>query len=138
MAEKVAALRGADLIAAERRRQKDDEGYSFRHDIGHHGGDRRDLEAAANCYLLMDYSPATPEQWPWGPEFWKPKDRLSNLIRAGALLLAQIDVDHWAITCDHMQDGRSYLLAEAAQREIDRVKGILARIVAEVDRLVSS
>jgi len=29
--------------------------------------------------------------WPWGVEYWKPKDPLTNLVRAGALVAAAID-----------------------------------------------
>jgi hypothetical protein len=29
--------------------------------------------------------------WPWSFEWWKPKDRIRNLVRAGALIAAEID-----------------------------------------------
>lgn len=29
--------------------------------------------------------------WPWEPRWWKPKDVLTDLIRAGALCLAEAD-----------------------------------------------
>ena len=29
--------------------------------------------------------------WPWAQDFWKPKDQLRNLVRAGALIAAAID-----------------------------------------------
>ena len=32
-----------------------------------------------------------PSYWPWAPSWWKPRDKRSNLIRAGALILADIE-----------------------------------------------
>lgn len=29
--------------------------------------------------------------WPWDREWWKPKDRRRNLVRAAALLIAEIE-----------------------------------------------
>ena len=29
--------------------------------------------------------------WPWAAEWWKPKDCRRNLVRAGALILAEIE-----------------------------------------------
>ncbi|HDR0739562.1 TPA: DUF551 domain-containing protein [Pasteurella multocida] len=35
-----------------------------------------------------------PIFWPWGKKYWNPKDRKENLIRAGALIAAEIDRLH--------------------------------------------
>lgn len=32
-----------------------------------------------------------PERWPWPIRWWKPKDRKSDLIRAAALLVAELE-----------------------------------------------
>lgn len=74
---------GAELMAAERRRQVEEEGYDLEHDRQHGW---YTLGRAANAYRYGDRN-----LWPRGWD-WKPKDRLSDLIRAGALHLAAADV----------------------------------------------
>jgi hypothetical protein len=80
---------GAKLIAAERQRQIDVEGWTPAHDAAHNAGD---LARAAACYAL----PATWRSaniWPWDLRWWKPshEDRLRELVKAGALIAAEID-----------------------------------------------
>lgn len=79
-------------IAAERQRQIDAEGWTPEHDDGHVAGQ---LATAGACYALGDNSDLTPELfqalWPWSPKWWKPKDRRRDLIRAAALLVAEIE-----------------------------------------------
>jgi len=80
---------GAMDVLAERRRQIEAEGWTPEHDDEHDGGE---LALAAACYAT-----ASPDgfsdlvQWPWEEEAWKPKDRRRNLIKAAALLLAEIE-----------------------------------------------
>lgn len=83
-------VNGADLIMAERKRQIRQEGWTFNHDAQ---WTDEQLVWAALSYLLHKEGDknSLPSTWPWGQEFWKPKDRLSNLIRAGALIAAEID-----------------------------------------------
>ena len=33
----------------------------------------------------------TPPHWPWALNWWKPKDRRRDLIRAGALIVAELE-----------------------------------------------
>lgn len=86
-----------DLLA-ERLRQVDDEGWSPEHDDQHAFGE---LAKAAGCYawiagtsdnlrLIFD---APPPTWPsnWGSDWWKPTDRRRDLVKAGALILAEIE-----------------------------------------------
>jgi hypothetical protein len=81
-------------VLAERRRQIEVEGWTPEHDDAHHAGD---LAQAAACYadpcpVLNGFPSARiPERWPWKGWWWKPKDRRSNLVRAGALILAEIE-----------------------------------------------
>ncbi|MBK5248105.1 MAG: hypothetical protein JJE50_01525 [Actinomycetales bacterium] len=83
---------GVELIAAERRRQVEAEGWTVDHDAAH-GPD--DLALAAVCYAMpervrgRDILPA----WPWTPAYWKPTpdDRVRELVKAGALIAAEID-----------------------------------------------
>lgn len=84
---------GVDLISAERKRQTSVEGWTPEHDDSHA---EHELSDAAMCYLsgpamcsLPDVAP--PSWWPWDVKWWKPKDRISNLVRAGALIAAEID-----------------------------------------------
>lgn len=88
-------------IAAERRRQQDVEGFDLDHDDKH---DRGELAAAGACYALLPakshgffcrgglvgYDEMPPE-WPWAPSWWKPDDDRRNLVRAGALILAELE-----------------------------------------------
>lgn len=83
---------GAALIAAERRRQVEAEGWTPEHDDAHDSGE---MAVAATFYLDpplgSGWGEGAPDGWPWEPEAWKPKDQVSNLIRAGALIAAEID-----------------------------------------------
>jgi hypothetical protein len=81
------------LIRAERQRQIDKEGWSCEHDAEHTDGA---LLTAANVYLRFgtdNPEPVNergiPGSWPWEDDWFKPKDRKSNLVRAGALCLAE-------------------------------------------------
>lgn len=86
-------------VACERTRQIAIEGFAPEHDDKH---DRdHALARAAACYALAGTSAGsgpfwithlqTPQQvWPYRWE-WKPKDRRANLVRAAALLLAEIE-----------------------------------------------
>jgi hypothetical protein len=76
-------------VAAERRRQIEVEGWTPEHDDEHNAGE---LARAAACYAIFNTAPA-PTMWPrqWDTSWWKPKDDRSNLVRAAALLLAEIE-----------------------------------------------
>jgi hypothetical protein len=75
-----------DEIAAERRRQIEAEGWTLEHDDEHLYGE---LAAAAECYFQDGDWPDAPLHWPWEDEFWKAKDKRRNLIRSGALFVAE-------------------------------------------------
>jgi hypothetical protein len=74
-----------DEIAAERHRQIEDEGWTPDHDDGH---DRGELAMAAACYCVPEIQEA---MWPWEFKWWKRKDYRRNLIRAAALIVAEIE-----------------------------------------------
>jgi hypothetical protein len=81
----------ADILA-ERRRQIEVEGWTPQHDDAHKAGD---MLSAAMCYLghvrgTMSYrDDGVPMGWPWDAQWWKPKDARRDLVRAGALCLAE-------------------------------------------------
>jgi len=77
-------------IAAERNRQVVEEGWAVSHDDEHADGE---LAEAAACYCMShrdsEYSP--PAWWPWSASWWKPKGRRRDLVRAAALIVAEIE-----------------------------------------------
>lgn len=86
--------KGAERIARERLRQIEEEGWTPEHDVAEHPAG--DLASAALCYLLFDEgepedSRKIQNRWPFAPYWFKPKDRIRNLERAGALIAAEID-----------------------------------------------
>lgn len=90
-------MRAIASIAAERERQKAEEGYSEAHDDQHTSGE---LAMAAACYARYACYPPNiakrferePEvSWPFPDQAWKPKGRRRNLVRAAALIVAEIE-----------------------------------------------
>lgn len=81
---------GQQLIDRERQRQISVEGWSLSHDDQHGAAV---LSAAAQCYLNADDEHSVrPKDWPWDGEWWKPKTKMKNLVRAGALFKAASEV----------------------------------------------
>ncbi len=89
---------GVGAICTERERQISEEGWTPEHDDEHSTGE---MAAAASCYALHSLtftgdvaayrSAPPPENWPWDAEWWKPKNPQRDLVRAGALIAAEID-----------------------------------------------
>ncbi len=86
---------GAAMIATERMRQIESEGYSAAHDEPLRGK----LALAAACYARNAVAQIggtwhyeQPYDWPLEHSMWKPKvDVVLTLVRAGALIAAEID-----------------------------------------------
>jgi hypothetical protein len=70
-------------VAAERKRQVEGEGWDARHDSQHVNGE---LALAASCYATGNH-----DWWPWDWKWWKPGDRRRNLVKAAALIVAEIE-----------------------------------------------
>lgn len=94
-------------ITAERERQKSVEGWTHEHDDRHIHGE---LSRAAATYAwastcdTVDRGDGAPTIWPWSRDWWKPKDRRRDLIRAAALIVAEIErLDRAALAS--VQDG---------------------------------
>ena len=51
------------------------------------------MAEAATCYLLAQNNDADTclWLWPWAPECFKPGDHKRNLVKAGALIAAELD-----------------------------------------------
>ena len=81
-----------ELVRAERERQVLGEGFDAAHDDSLIQGD---LARAAACYALPERSrPGHKDRlWPWLASWWKPtpKDRVRELVKAGALIVAEIE-----------------------------------------------
>ena len=95
-------------VLDERRRQRHDEGWTDEHDDEHEEGA---LAQAGACYALhgtkgfgsyirmicdghvrgASHKGTAPRWWPWNFDWWKPKDRRRDLVRAAALLIAEIE-----------------------------------------------
>jgi hypothetical protein len=80
---------GVAAVAAERERQVTQEGHTDEHDDAHDGGELAHA-AAALAVACIDKGTGWGF-WPWDDASWKPRDRRSNLVRAGALIAAEID-----------------------------------------------
>lgn len=94
--------RAVEDVLAERLRQVEAEGWTPQHDDGHRDGS---IALAAACYAAGEALPleqrsfgyrdsgTVPMLWPrsWAYTWWKPSDRRRNLVKAGALILAEIE-----------------------------------------------
>jgi hypothetical protein len=89
-----------DLIAAERERQKSVEGWTEAHDDEHAD---ESLATVAAQYAMpehqrhfgLHHGAVWPSPWPnsWALSWWKPTpdNRIRELVKAGALIVAEIE-----------------------------------------------
>ena len=77
-------------VLSERQRQIEVEGWTPEGDAAYRDGELAD---AAACYARPRYrmGETCPPEWPWAGKWWKPTDRRRNLVKAGALILAEIE-----------------------------------------------
>lgn len=77
-------------VLAERQRQISEEGWTPTHDDEHPDGS---LARAGACYVLaaVGLTAIGVSLWPWGKKWWKPKGARRDLVRAAALILAEIE-----------------------------------------------
>lgn len=95
-------------VGAERRRQVEAEGFDYSHDDAH---DRGEMVKAAVSYgthafvtieLLargedpsriaeMSREAMAPRTWPWDVRWWKPGNARRCLVKAAALIIAEIE-----------------------------------------------
>jgi hypothetical protein len=84
-------------VIAERRRQIEQEGWTPAHDDGEHKAGElatAGYHYAANAAACLGVQPGSLhiwDNWPWHPSWWKPTTPRRDLVKAGALILAEID-----------------------------------------------
>lgn len=95
--DRTAAIRD---VLAERERQVAVYAFTAKHDDETYA--TNELARAAACYALGTDALATMEAtdwhrttrtevWPWDNEWWKPKGTRRNLVKAAALIIAEIE-----------------------------------------------
>lgn len=127
-------------IAAERQRQMDVEGWTPEHDDGHFAGE---MARAAAAYAIQGSMPDSERMyeaelraivrhgrerhatlgsinvaalvWPWIGQWWKPTYPRRNLVKAAALIVAEIErldrrdrrnAERAGVPASQMEDGR--------------------------------
>lgn len=77
-------------IRAERQRQMDAEGWTPEHDDEH---DKGELASAAACYIgsTIGRKQYFLHFWPWDSRWWKPTTPERDLIKAAALIVAELE-----------------------------------------------
>lgn len=83
-------------VQTERARQVASEGWTPEHDDEHSAGQ---MARAAACYALAGSCAPNDETaallvslaWPWAPEWWKPTTSRRDLMKAAALILAEME-----------------------------------------------
>jgi len=77
-------------VISERQRQRSVEGWTSEHDDAYQNSELAD---AAACYANHAHNQgfSTPAHWPWSPDWWKQSGPRRDLVKAGALILAEIE-----------------------------------------------
>ena len=91
-------------VILERARQVELEKWNAAHDDNHEPGE---LARAAACYAATAFGPVSENQlptvdgdgepgsepvlWPWDSDWWKPGRARRDLVKAGALILAELE-----------------------------------------------
>ena len=77
-------------VISERQRQRAIEGWTSEHDDAYQNSELAD---AAACYAIHanNQGISTPAHWPWSPDWWKQSGARRDLVKAGALILAEIE-----------------------------------------------
>lgn len=85
-------MSGVELITQERERQISQEGWTPEHDDQHTNGELRDAGIAYAIACDFRVADSARCYWPWENAWWKPsEDHIRNLVKAGALIAAEID-----------------------------------------------
>lgn len=82
----------AQDVLVERQRQIHEEGWTPEHDDKNYSDG--ELSDAAVAYAIQPYccsKSIPPSPWPWTSDWWKPSTPRRDLVKAAALLIAEID-----------------------------------------------
>lgn len=145
---------GASLIADERKRQIEEEGFTVEQDVARE--DRgMDLAMAGAAYAVHAVAPEAlwaASLWPWSASAFKPdrttKPRPSerDLIKAGALIAAAIDALHASPAPEPVHDGAGRAetppgpevrIAASGGLERDQLADGSEDLVAQMDAMVA-
>jgi hypothetical protein len=77
-------------VLAERVRQVEVEWWAPEHDDLHIDGELAEAAAAYASEAAHSWG-GVPGGWPWAAKWWKPGTPRRNLVKAGALILAEIE-----------------------------------------------
>ena len=126
----------ADLIAAERKRQKETIGYTDESDDRHTRGE---LRAAAECYFNaaltekgatdggVNPTSRVPPTWPWSAGSWRPfSGKVRMLSKAGALYVAEME----RLERKKQNDAHHLMLKEVVEERIKEVTEELNKALA--------
>lgn len=83
--------RAAVDVLAERRRQVETEGWDAWHDDKYTKGELSDAAASYALNAGVGMRSLRPRFWPWSRDWWKPTTPRRDLVKAGALILAEIE-----------------------------------------------
>lgn len=92
-------------VLAKRRRQVAQEGWTPAHDDFHVDGElaragaayavgatlSAEQRAAVSGIFCLENNALLRDLWPFATRWWKPKDRRRDLVRAAALIIAEIE-----------------------------------------------
>lgn len=84
-------------VLAERRRQIEAEGWTPAHDDAHEDGELASAAAAYAVYrsmmdpIVLMGDDIIAQLWPWDFSWWKPNNPRRDLVKAAALILAEIE-----------------------------------------------
>jgi hypothetical protein len=92
-------LRGINDVSTERLRQIEEEGYGSSNDDSYPGGELAAAGASYGMHAAWNLAPTNvgkdplgiPLWWPFDVVHWKPSDPRKNLVKAAALIIAEID-----------------------------------------------
>ncbi|MBE5528411.1 hypothetical protein A9J41_12950 [Laribacter hongkongensis] len=108
-------------VLNERRRQMDVEGWTPEHDDAHENGE---IATAAICYVLYSNADTStkhlmvPQGWPWDYAWWKPTTPRRDLVKAAALLLAEIERIDRAMLAADTEPGSPSLCSDCARADV--------------------
>ena len=99
LVEPCAQSQATDDVIAERERQIKEEGWTSEHDDEHDAGELCGAGAAYALYTSCALHPIgdafgqddIPPGWCWDYRWWKPTTPRRNLVKAAALIIAEIE-----------------------------------------------